>query len=86
MNIEIKTIKQVTTSKFVELPYYTKSNCHFYKVYSSTHCVCVTNLEGHYSISIIDSSIALGSSNKESNESQFKKGFEKVLKAISSEI
>jgi hypothetical protein len=86
MKVEIKSIETTTISKSVKLPYYTKSNCHFFKVYSEAHCICATDLDGNYGIVVIDSSIALKSDHKESNETEFKVGFEKVLKIISSKL
>jgi hypothetical protein len=86
MKIKIETKKTTVTYKEIELPYYTKSSCHFYKVYSADNTICVTDLGGHESIGIYNSSLALEHSNNKSNEKEFKKAFDKITKILESKI
>ena len=86
MKIKIETSKKVTSYKEIELPYYSKSICHFYKVYSEKHCISVTDLTEHESIGIHHSSLALGSDNKKSSEAEFKKAFDRISKILISKI
>jgi hypothetical protein len=78
MKIKIETSRKVTSYKEIKLPYYSRSICHFYKVYSETHCISVVDLTEHESIGIQQSSLALSSENKKSSESEFKKAFDKI--------
>jgi hypothetical protein len=48
MKIEIK--KEVSEMIEVELPFYRKSKCNYYIVYSDRRCICVCNLEENESI------------------------------------
>ena len=86
MKIKVETKKTTVTYKEIELPYYAKSNCHFYKVYSPDNTICVTDLGGHESIGIYNSLLALEHSNKKSNEKEFKKAFDKITKILESKI
>jgi len=86
MKIKIESTKTVVTHKEIELPYYSKSICHFYKVYSEKHCISVTDLTEHESICNQDSSLAFGSGNKKSNEAEFKKAFDRISKILISKI
>jgi hypothetical protein len=86
MKAEIKIKEVITTYKFVDLPYYSKSNCHFYKVYDVEKCICVTNLGSHESIAIHHSEMGLNPDLTESNEKEFKEAFDKITKILESKI
>jgi hypothetical protein len=86
MKIKIETKKTTVSYKEIELPYYTGSICHFYKIYSQDDAICVTDLSGHESISIQRASLALGNKNNKSNEKEFKKAFNKISKILKSKI
>ena len=51
MKIQVK--KEVIEYVDVELPFYKKSSCHYYKVYSEDKCIQVCNLEESESIKVV---------------------------------
>lgn len=66
------TIKKTVEEKVqITLPYFTKTICHYYKVYSDTHCICVTVLSGHKSVSVNHSAIAFGGNYEVCTETEF---------------
>lgn len=66
------TIKKTVEEKVqITLPYFTKTICHYYKVYSDTHCICVTKLAGYNSIQIHQSNLAFGGNYEVCAESEF---------------
>ena len=84
METEQKTIKILideVTKKEVEvsLPYYSKTNCHNYKVVSETKCICVTRLFGDNSIAENSAHFGLDPKNKLSNEQEFEDAYADAL-------
>ena len=86
MKIKIEKKESISTFTEVELPYYTKSNCHFFKIYSDKHCIKITELKGYESISIQDAGLAIGHSDVISNEAEFKKSFRRISNIIKSRV
>jgi hypothetical protein len=76
--MEIRIKKTVEEKVQITLPYFTKTICHYYKVYSDTHCICVTNLAGYNSIQIHQSSLAFASKYEFCTESEFLDMYNKV--------
>ncbi len=73
------TIKKTLEEKVqITLPYFTKTVCHYYKVYSDTHCICVTNLAGYKGVQIHQSSLAFGGNYEVCTESEFLDMYNKV--------
>jgi hypothetical protein len=76
--MKLTTKKTVEEELEITLPYFTKTICHYYKVYSDTHCICVTNLAGYNSITIHQSSLAFGGNYEVCTEQEFLDMFNKV--------
>jgi hypothetical protein len=72
---------KLTTKKTVEveitltLPYFTKTICHYYKVYSEDYCIAVTNLAGYKGVQIQQSSLAFASTYEVCTEQEFNEMF-----------
>lgn len=85
MKIEIK--ESVTKCVEIELPYYAKKGCHFFKLYSEKNCLKVCDLEGHESIGVSHAGIVfIDNENKDSNEIEFREAYERVNKTLKSKI
>ena len=82
MKITIKGTKTVATSKTIELPYYLKTSCHFYKIYDADNAICITDLGGHESIFISRTDIALSCADKKSNAKEFEAAFDRISKLL----
>ena len=64
--IKIKRNVVSETEFEITLPYYTKDNCHFFKIYSESKCIKVYDIEPYgCGISIEHSSLAFSSDNIE---------------------
>lgn len=73
------TIKKTVEEKVqISLPAFTKTICHYYKVYSEDYCIAVTNLADHKGVQIQQSSLAFASTYKVCTEQEFLDMFNKV--------
>lgn len=81
--IEIET-KQIVTKKVnISLPFYSKTNCHFFKATSDKQSYCIH--EGMDSCSIeqrFHVSLCFDSSNEPSNEQEFNEAFERIQERL----
>jgi hypothetical protein len=89
MEIEIKnTIVRAKKVK-IELPYYTKSSCHYYKVIDEKTVILVTLMTSsdyfHHN-QIAFSNIDNALSEKKTTENEFLKAYNKVLNQIQKHI
>lgn len=73
--MEITTKKTVEEKVQITLPYFTKTICHYYKVYSEDYCIAVTNLDGYKGIQIQQSSLAFASTYEVCTEQEFNEMF-----------
>lgn len=80
VKIQVHTNTVVTEVKEITLPYYSKSNCHFYKVFNESQCISVTTLPTHRAIDVVHSELAFN--NKECTEIEFQLAFKKVAKYL----
>lgn len=82
--MEIKIKKFTEEAVQITLPHYRKSSAHVFKIYSEEHCIVVTDLKGHYSISQVHSGLAFNSSESvECTEEEFNKVFNEVKQIMS---
>jgi hypothetical protein len=81
--VKLKTQVSHTIEKEVELPYYRKSNCHFWKVIAKDRVIQVTDAIGSCAI---ETSVYIGSclvnSDEDSNEKEFNEAFQKAVLCI----
>ncbi len=76
--MEISIKKTLEEKVQITLPYFTKTICHYYKVYSEDYCIAITNLADHKGIQIQQSSLAFASTYKVGTEQEFNEMFNKV--------
>lgn len=87
MEIEVKNTITKTKKVKIELPYYTKSNCHWYKVIDENTVIevcymsCLTEYN-HVSFSNINQALK----EKKTTENEFLKAYNKVLNQIQKHI
>ena len=87
MEIEVKNTVTKTKKVKIELPYYTKSICHWYKVIDEKTviqvcCMSNTTEHNHISFSSVDSALK----EKKTTENEFLKAYNKVLNQIQKHI
>jgi len=72
---------QTTRKVVVELPYYSKDSCHYYKINEKGRTIQVTDLDDHFGIQDSYQHFALGEilDVEEIAESEFNAAFERVL-------
>jgi hypothetical protein len=81
--MKLKLTETITKEVEIELPYFSKSACHFYKVYSDISCITVCTLDGNLEISQAASSLAFRDGHTEaSNEHEFDLAYENVMNAL----
>jgi len=76
--MEISIKKTLEEKVQITLPYFTRTLCHYYKVYSEDYCICVTNLDGYKAVQIQNASLAFASKYEVSNESEFLDMYNKI--------
>lgn len=76
--MKLKVKSTVETEVEVTLPAYTKSSCHFYKVYSEEKAIVVCTLNGHHEIGLVSPMNAFHDGHDVSNEEEFNKAFDKI--------
>lgn len=91
MEIELKKTTTTTKTKKVkiELPYYSKSICHWYKVIDENTVIQITLMsytDSNWNNSIQFSSVEMALSNKKTTENEFLKAYNKVLNQIQKHI
>ena len=89
MEIEVKNTVVKTKKVNIELPYYTKSSCHYYKVIDEKTVIQVTRMSSnrffeHNMISF--SSLGVALKEKKTTEKQFLNAYNKVLNQIQKHI
>ena len=63
-------------------PKFYKTPVHYFKVYSETYCICVTNMNDHYEIGIKHASLPLKTDAVESTKEEFEVAYNKVQSEI----
>jgi hypothetical protein len=76
--MEISIKKTLEEKVQITLPYFTRTLCHYYKVYSEVHCIAVTNLDGYKGVQVQSSSLAFASTYEVCTEKEFNEMFNKV--------
>jgi hypothetical protein len=76
--MEISIKKTLEEKVQITLPYFTKTICHYYKVYSEDHCIAVTNLAGYKGVQIQQSSLAFASTYEVCTEQEFNEMFNQI--------
>jgi len=83
MKISIANVTMETVE--VELPAYRKSRCHFYKVFSDTHCIEVCTLKNYHSVSFYNSSNALHRSHEECTKEEFEAALKETIAILNAQ-
>lgn len=83
IKVQKTTVKNVELE--VEIPFYKKSLCHFFKVYSETHAIMVCNLQGHEQISILGISLALHDT-IDCDHVEFQENYDNVINILNKNI
>lgn len=89
MEIEVKNTITKTKKIKIELPYYSKSICHWYKVIDEKTVIQITLMsytDSNWNNSIQFSSVEMALSNKKTTEKEFLKAYNKVLNQIQKHI
>lgn len=68
----------------IQLPYYSKDVCHYFKAFSLAKCISITDMEDSYEIGIYHSGLAFGSASKvtKSDKDEFEDAFKRVSQII----
>lgn len=75
MKLEIK--KELIEYVEVELPFYKKGICHWYKVYQEDRCLRVCDLNNHEEIGLINNDCAFMST-EDCTKEEFDQAYEKI--------
>lgn len=89
MEIEVKSTTTKVKKVKIELPYYTKSNCHWYKIIDENTVIQVTYMGSslsNWNNSIQFSTIESALQDKKTTENEFLKAYNKVLNQIQKHI
>lgn len=81
MKIKIQKTTVENVELEVEIPFYKKSLCHLFKVYSETNAIMVCNLQGHEQIGIVGISTALHDT-IDCDHLEFQENYNNVIKKI----